>query len=364
MNVTKKISVLQALFLLIMAVGFSNHVTIIPLLLQVGYRDSWISVICAYLLFNAWILIPYFIAKKTGELSLPEWLTQNFGKWTARLFIWPFALYLLVIAAITLKETTNWVNITYLPQTPKTVVAVTFILLCLFIASSGIRSIAIASGLLLPLVWVFGYFVMTANFPYKDYSKLFPIFTQGVSPILHAMVYAGGGFIEAFILIFIRHHIAKPLRFGSWILLAFILCGLTLGPLMGAIATYGPVESANQRYPAFEQWRLVVIGKYIAHVDFLALYQWLSGAFIRIALALYIILDWVQPNRKAAKRSFLTLLFIILMAIIIAPISDIKYVQLIRGVYYPYALIVILAASSLLAGLVFLKSRTRRRKKS
>lgn len=107
MNVTKKISVLQALFILIMTVGFSNHVTIIPLLLQVGFRDSWISVIGTYLLFNVWIFIPYFIAKKTGDLALPDWLTQNFGKWVARFIIWPFAIYLLFIAAITLKETTN-----------------------------------------------------------------------------------------------------------------------------------------------------------------------------------------------------------------------------------------------------------------
>lgn len=205
-------------------------------------------------------------------------------------------------------------NITYLPQTPKSVVAAIFILLGLFIASSGVRSIAITSGILLPLVWILGYFVMAANFPYKDYSKMFPVFTQGAGPILQAMIYAGGGFMEVFILIFIRHHISKPVRFGTWILLDFILCGL-LGPLLGAIATYGPVESANQRFPAFEQWRLVVIGKYIAHIDFLALYQWLSGAFIRIALALYIILYWVRPNGKIAKRSLYTLLFIFLLNI-------------------------------------------------
>jgi len=364
MNVTKKISVLQALFILIMAVGFSNHVTIIPLLLQVGFRDSWISVICAYLLFNAWIVIPYFIAKKTGDLSLPDWLTQNLGKWAARLFIWPFAIYLLFIAAITLKETINWVNITYLPQTPKSVVAITFILLCLYIAGSGIRPIAITAGLLLPLVWILGYFVMTANFTYKDYSKMFPVFTQGLDPILHAMVYAGGGFIEVFILIFIRHHISKPLRLGSWLWLAFILLGLTLGPLLGAIATYGPVESANQRFPAFEQWRLVVIGKYIAHVDFLALYQWLSGAFIRITLALYIIWDWIKPNRKAAKGSLYVLFFIFLLTIVMAPISDIKFVHWLKMVYYPSVLIAMLFVSSLLAGLVFMKSRSQRRKKS
>ncbi len=344
-----------------MAVGFSNHVTIIPLLLQVGFRDSWISVTFAYLLFNAWVFIPYFIAKKTGKLALKKWLTVHIGKWASVLFIGIFSLYLLLIAVITLKETTNWVNITYLPQTPKIVVAAVLISLCLFIASSGIRSIAITTGILLPIVWVLGYFVMTANFPYKDYSKLMPIFTQGASPVLHAMIYAAGGFIEIFVLLFIRHHIVKPLRIRYWLILAFILFGLTMGPLLGAIATYGPIEAANQRYPAFEQWRLVVLGKYIAHVDFLALYQWLSGAFIRIALALFILLEWLQPKKQQMKLRFLILVAIVLLTAVMLPISDMKYVQWIKNFYYPYSLYTMLIVSFLLAGIILFKQHSKRR---
>lgn len=363
MNVTKNISVLQALFILLLAVGFSNHVTIIPLLLHVGLRDSWISVVLAYLLFNIWILIPYYIAKKTGQQSLFDWLKLNVGKWTSHLFLWPIVLYLLSIAAITLKETSTWVSITYLPQTPNSVVAISFILLCLFIAGSGIRSIAIASGLLLPFVWIFGYFVMSANFQYKDYSRLFPVFTQGIEPILHSMVYAGGGFIEVIMLLLIQHKITKPLRLRFWIILAFILVGLTLGPLMGAMSTYGPVESADQRYPAFEQWRLVVVGKYIAHVDFLALYQWLSGALIRIALALYIILDMIKPKTRTLKRGLLILLLLFLLAAVMVPISDMQYVEWIEKIYYPVSLVSVVIISGLFAALVLVNSYLRGRKR-
>lgn len=364
MNVTNKISVLQALFIVIMAVGFTNHVIIIPLLLQVGMRDSWISVLCAYLLLNVWVLIPYFIAKSISGISLIDWLKQRFGTWISRFIIWPFALYLLSMAAITLKETTTWVNNTYLPQTPKSVVALSFILICLFIAESGLRTIAIATGILLPFVWILGYFVMTTNIPYKDYSKLFPVLTQGTEPVVQAMIYAGGGFIEIVILLFFQHRIARPLRLPIWILLAFILVGLTLGPLLGAIATFGPVEAANQRYPAFEQWRLVVIGKYIAHVDFLALYQWLSGAFIRIALALYIIMDWVKPVNRTSKRRLLMLLLLLLLAAVLIPVSDIQYADWLKNVYYPFALTAVFVVSCLLAALAFVQSYFARRKPS
>ncbi|GIP33226.1 endospore germination permease [Paenibacillus sp. J2TS4] len=361
MKSTKNISLLQAMFILIMAVGFSNHVIIIPLLLQVGLRDSWISVLFTYLLFNVWLLLPYYITSRTGQQSLFDWLKDHYNRWVANLIIWSLGIYLLFIAALTIKETVSWVNITYLTLTPRVVIAASFILLCLFIAGSGIRSIAITTGILLPFVWIFGYFVMSANFQYKDYSRLFPVFTQGVEPIMQAMVYAGGGFVEVFILLLFQHKVSKSVHLKAWLLLAFILVGLTLGPLMGSMATYGPVESANQRYPAFEQWRLVSVGKYVAHVDFLALYQWLSGAFIRISLALYIILDLVKPKSRLNKRVFLSLFFVFLLSAALAPVSDMTYLRWIQQVYYPASLSFILVFSCLLASLVFVKSHLRRR---
>ena len=47
-----------------------------------------------------------------------------------------------------------------------------------------------------------------------------------------------------------------------------ILVGLTLGPLIGAITEFGPNEATKQRYPAYEEWGLVTIGRYIEHLDF------------------------------------------------------------------------------------------------
>lgn len=364
LNVNKTISVFQALTIIILAVGFSNHVTIIPLLLHVGMRDSWVSVLLTYLLSNLWLLLPYYIAKTTGQQSLFDWLRQQYGKWAARFLIWPAAIYVLFIAALTIRETTKWVSITYLPRTPGTVVAGSLILLCLFIAGSGIRPIAITTGILLPLVWLLGYFVMSANFQYKDYSKIFPIFTDGLEPVLNAMVYAGGGFIEIIILLLFKHNIEKPIRLLYWFILAFILAGLTMGPLIGSMATYGPVESANQRYPAFEQWRLVTIGKYIAHVDFLALFQWLSGAFIRISLAIYILLDFCKPDSRLLKRFILFILLFILLGIAVAPISDMNFINWIKTRYYPYSFFAVLAYSILLSLLVFAKSHLKRRKPS
>ena len=76
---------------------------------------------------------------------------------------------------------------------------------------------------------------------------------------------------------------------------------LTLGPFIGAITEFGHEEAAKQRYPAYEEWGLVTIGRYFEHVDFLSIYQWLSGTFIRIGFLLFIVIDLLNMNGKRKK---------------------------------------------------------------
>src|SRR5690625_7312620 len=104
---------------------------------------------------------------------------------------------------------------------------------------------------------------------------------------MKATVLQGSGIVELIILLFLQYRFESPFRYWHFLIIAFILTGLTLGPLVGAIVEFGPVEAASQRYPAYEEWGLARLGKYVEHVDYLSIYQWLSGAFIRITLILF-----------------------------------------------------------------------------
>ena len=46
---------------------------------------------------------------------------------------------------------------------------------------------------------------------------------------------------------------------------------------------------------------LVAIGRFIEHLDFFSIYQWLTGAFIRVGLFLYMIVDLYNLNGKKKK---------------------------------------------------------------
>lgn len=333
------IGISGAFSIIILAVGLMNHVMVIPPLLQEAKRDAWVSVLAAILPYLAWSTLLYYIMRKTNQQPLFPWLTQHYGRVICGAYRIFFIVYLFFIIVMTLKETTMWAHSSYLPRTPQWALSISLVLLSCFAAKYGVQTIAIASGILLPFVIIFGDFVMSANLPQKKYSLLTPVFENGIGPVIHGSLYIGGGLVELIIILLFQHQIKSKVRLWSLYVLACFLVLLIFGPVTGAIAEFGPFEAAEIRYPAYEEWRLVTIGKYIRHVDFLSIYQWLSGAFARIAISMFLLIEMMTITKyKKYSAVWLLLLSIVIVALVELPISDMQYSAFLKGLYLPGSL--------------------------
>lgn len=350
--------------IMMLGVGLMNHVMVLPPLLQEAKRDAWISVLLTLMPYLLWIAVMHFIMKRTQQRAILLWLRERYGPMASMLMKLLFLTYLFFIAAITLKETVTWTHGTYLPRTPELALLLSLIVLCFFASRAGIRAIAIVAGILLPFVILFGDFVMSANLPRKDYVLLTPLLEDGWLPVLGGCLYVGGGLAELVILLLLQHQVKKQLRFWSMALLGAFLVGLILGPVTGAIGEFGPVVAASLRYPAFEEWRLVTIGRYIQHVDFLSIYQWLSGAFIRISVAVYLMAELITDGKPSGdKWSILSLMGVYVTLIILSsmPFSDMQYLSFLKTVYLPASLGLATAVLGILFLLVLIPKRSKER---
>lgn len=285
------ISILHVIFLSMTVIGLKNHVTIIPPLLDVVGRDGWASVIMSAVIIFFWLFFLVYIQKKTNQEPIRDWLDGKIGKTGSTIVIYIIAIFLFILAAFTMVETLQWVNTTFLPQTPVTILLLIYTTLCIFLVTTSLQTIVILNVFVLFGVVVFGFFVAFTNIQVKDYELLRPFFEHGFQPVIKGMIYPASGFIELIILLFLQHQFKDRIRWYHFGIMLFILMGLTLGPLMGAVAEFGPTEAAKQRYPAYEEWGLVSIGRYIEHLDFFSIYQWLTGTFIRVSFLLYVIAD-------------------------------------------------------------------------
>ncbi|MFT9819666.1 endospore germination permease [Lysinibacillus sp. NPDC056185] len=288
------ISILHVVFLSMTVIGLKNHVTIIPPLLGVVGRDGWASVLMAAFIIFFWLFLLVYIQKKTNQEPIRDWLDGEIGKMGSTIVIYIIVIFLLILAAFTMVETLQWVNTTFLPETPVIILLLIYTILCLLLVTTSLQTIVILNVFVLFGVIVFGFFVAFTNIQVKDYELLRPFFEHGFQPVIKGMIYPASGFIELLMLIFLQHQFKERIRWYHFGIMLIILMGLTLGPLVAAVAEFGPTEAAKQRYPAYEEWGLVSIGRYIEHLDFFSIYQWLTGTFIRVSFILYIIADLLK----------------------------------------------------------------------
>ncbi|EJL30426.1 endospore germination permease [Brevibacillus sp. BC25] len=345
MKVDGKIGIGQAIMVMMLTIGITNHVTVIPLLLSKAGRDAWLSVLLAGIPFSFWAYLLFVINRSLDQQSLYEWISQRSGKIVSNLLLVPIMICLYLMALTNLIDTQTWTTVNYLPRTPEWVTALALIGLCVLASIGGMTSVGITAGVLLPIVVLLGFFVAFGNIPKKDYSLLLPLFQNGFRPLLHGMLYVGGGFTELFLLLLLQHHVRKPFRLVHFFVMLGITLLLTLSPLTGAIAEFGPVESSRQRFPAFEQWRLLTIGKDIENMEFFSIFQWLSGAFIRITLCLILLGDLITI-RTRKQRKFMMLFFGgSMIALTSLPYSDMQFVAFLSRVYYPLYFVIMVVVS-------------------
>lgn len=282
-------------------IGLKNHVTILPALIEHGGRDSWMAVILAAVFMIPWLFLLLFVHKQSKGEHIGQWLERRIGKRLTAVFLFIMTVYLLLLAAFTMRETLQWFNITFLPDTPPILLLIILVGLCVTFATMNILTITIVNSIVLFGVIVLGIFVAVVNIQVKDYELLRPFLEHGVRPVLISTMYPMSGFIELFLLLFLQQYMKKPLQNYHLILILAALAGLTLGPLIGAITEFGPKEAAELRYPAYEEWALATIGRYFEHMDFFSAYQWLTGTFIRVGILLFIIVEmykWTEQKKR------------------------------------------------------------------
>ncbi|MBK5481540.1 endospore germination permease [Peribacillus sp. TH16] len=359
-----KISIVQLSLIVMTAIGLKNHVTILPHLLPAAKRDAWISVLFAFGLILIWCLLLFYIHKATGQANIFVWVEKNIGKVPGRILSITVSLFFTSLAAVSLKEMVVWTEVSYLPVTPPIFEIILFTGLCLFLASTNIQTIAIVNTFVLSAVILFGFFVAITNIQFKNYSLLQPILEHGWSPVFAGIIYPLSGLIELIVFLCLQQKVHGKIKFKVFVINTFILTWLILGPLIGSITEFGPIEASRQKYPAFEQWGLVTLGRFIEHLDFLSIYQWLTGAFIRVSFFLFLSLEVLSIKNKRNKTKLLIIYSAILIVSNSFSFSDVILYDIIKTFIMPITFWFFLAVSILLSIFVFFSNRRKRRSSS
>ncbi|MFD1929502.1 endospore germination permease [Sporosarcina siberiensis] len=361
MNRVGSISILHVIFLSMTMIGLKNHVTIIPSVLKGAGRDGWISILLAALITFPWIFLLVYIHTKSNREPLMDWVEIKIGKTVTAIVRYTIVIVLIVLAAFTMAETLQWISAMFLPTTPIPLMLIVYTIVCILLVSTNLQTIAMVNVFVLFWVTVLGFFIAFTNMQVKNYELLRPFFEHGLQPVLKSAVFPASGFVEILLFLFIQQKVKDSFRWYHFAVMLFILMGLTLGPTIGAITEFGPIEATKLRYPAYEEWGLGSLGAYIQHFDFLSIYQWLTGGLIRVGLLLYIAADLLKMtgDRQRIARILGPVFFFATLSLFL--LKDHVF-TLIKGDYLLVGNFVFMFLLSLFLGLIALISGKKSKK--
>jgi len=343
--------------LIALSLGVTSHIIILSPLMREGQRDAWIGVLMAAACCLAIVPLIYFVMKKTGNQNLYFWIRDRYGKGIALLLVVPAVLQIWFVCVVVLKESVNWAKSVYLPLTPPFFIALLYLTFAFIAAKSGLRTIALTAGALLPLLIVMNLFVVAANVPNAEFSYLTPVLEHGLRPAANAGLMALSTLSEISVVLLLQHYIRAPLK--QWPLwanaayLVFFMLALTIQ----AIATFGPTEASKQLYTLYEEWRLVRIDKFFERTDIWSVFQWYIGTMLRLSTFMFIVGQLLSAGQERRRSKVLAIVCTSTLVPALLPVSDHTWRQLLMRYYMPVSVTLWIGLLILLAILVGLRAR-------
>ncbi len=294
----------QLSLLIILSTGLLSHVMLIPDILQAAGRDGWVSILTAIPIFFLIILAVRFTIKMSPRGGVMRHILTESHPLVRVLFFTPICLFLFLSAYITFVDLVIWLQAYFLADVSRWLIILLMGVSCFIFTWAGVKYMAVAAGLLLPMVMLLGVLIAITNTDMKDPSLLLPVLSEGWSPVLKGSLYVLSGFMELYLFLLLHPFSEGEIKLHHLLVLGLILIILIMGPLSAAIMEFGPSEAASMRYPAYDQWRIMGIGEFITHMDFFALYQWLCGALVRIGLFLFLLGSILNRNLRSTRVSW------------------------------------------------------------
>ncbi|MGI8352410.1 GerAB/ArcD/ProY family transporter [Niallia circulans] len=331
---------ISIVYLVLLSVGLFAHVEIIPGVLTIVKRDAWISVVIALIVVPLWVLLLHRINGIVHTDSFIKIVKRYTSTIQYYYFLLPLGLYMYISAFITAKDIVFWSQLTYMKDYNIFLLGGTLLFLCLLCSNLGLFSMGILSTILCPIVIFLGFFISFANTENKNYELLLPVLENGFMPVSKGLIYTLLPIIELFVILFLSSIVKKSITKKQLFVLNVLIIGLMIGPTIGAIVEFGPELASQYRYPAYEQWRLIAIGKYISHTDFFAIYQWLSGGVVRISL--FVLLTSLIFTKDEKNSKLLTFLYIFLFIALLIPVDQSIFSEVVFLYFRPVSLVLLI----------------------
>ncbi|GED55029.1 spore gernimation protein [Brevibacillus borstelensis] len=265
--------------------GTTLFVLIGRLVVQAG-QDAWLMPLWAgsfgILVGLFWIfLFRYYPGKSLVQIPLEAW-GRSLGTLVSVLYF----LYFCILAGWVLRNLSDFLNGTIMPETPKTVFHVMFLLVAFYTVAQGTEAIGRLNQIITPFLFFPFWFVLLLAMVNWDWGRLQPAFHSDLGAILQYHSFLGFPYMEtiALTILFplVKQGATRPFLLG--LMTASLSLSMTLFMIIGLLG----VERASQlTFPVYTTVQEISIGEVIVNIHSIISVILLILIFIKLLVLVY-----------------------------------------------------------------------------
>lgn len=232
-------------------------------------QDVWASLLISMAFMVPFTFLYGRLTKLYPESDLYDIVEILFGKVIGKVFVLVMTWYALHLGSLVLRNFSEFINITALPETPQIAIMILMILVTIYLAKSGIFTMGKWSVLVLPFVCVIIIFTVLASFKYMDVSNLRPILEHRTSDLLKgAYKLFTFPFAEIVVTTSLLSSVKKSVSPYKIYFLSLLLGGfILLVAVLRNLLVLGTSLVETSYFPSYMSARIISVGKAITRIE-------------------------------------------------------------------------------------------------
>ena len=183
----------------------------------------------------------------------------------------------------------SFVNDYFLLNTPKTVILGSLALICAFAARAGVEVIGRLAEIITPLIVILFVAILILLLTDVDLRNLFPIFGHGILPTIKASYFLNNWFSEFMFIGFFLPFLVNQKKEKKRVMISVLIVMLTMVSFDVIILLVFGKALEGFSVPFSTAVQYINIADFFTHLESLVMAFWIMGAFIKMAVLLYIL---------------------------------------------------------------------------
>ncbi|MBE7066613.1 MAG: hypothetical protein E7385_03570 [Ruminococcaceae bacterium] len=276
-------------FKYIVALFLQGTLLYITYFLQKGGRDTYIMMMVAAI---GGILIGCLNAGFTKLYpggDIVTILCHVFGGVIGKIFGLVYGAFFLLICAINLRQTGQFVASNLLPDQNWIIIAVVFTIVCLYAAKNGPGFFSYIGAIGCFFLLFMSAVLLLCVLPHMDKNHFMPVMVQPVESYVDSLIFITAvPFSEIFMLLMFAPYVRGGIKKGSYIKGIIIATIFIVASVVRIIAVFGPLIKSFS-YPSFEIIYIINLGSSLSRVESFFSPFIIFALFIRVAIMLFCI---------------------------------------------------------------------------